>query len=75
MDHEEISELYKIIEKFIIEKEYKPSNMMTVLCSQLMSTMAMYGYSYEFFIKTIDQMKYTYPYYLQKYTNEKKKNT
>ena len=76
MRQDDIDDLHELMQNFLIEREYKPSEMMAFLTSQFLGTMAMYGYTHDFFNKTIDRMKDTYPHYLSKFTkviDEKRK--
>lgn len=57
MNQEDINELHQLIEKWTIDHKYNTTHLLTFLTITLVGTMAMKGYSQEFFYKTADRMK------------------
>jgi len=76
MEYEDINELNEMIQKFLKKKGYNSAQITGFLSAQFLITMAMNGYTEDFFRNTIDKLKYSYPFYLSKFTkviDEKRK--
>ncbi len=69
MEQHDINELHKLLENFALEKGYSHSNIMAFLSVTFLGTMAMRGYSQEFFDKTCENMKNSYFKYIKKMEN------
>lgn len=69
MKQSDINELHKIIEDFAIEKGYDTKHFLIFLTSCLTGTMAMKGYSQDFFDTTCERMKNNFKK-MKSYLNE-----
>lgn len=57
MKQEQINEMWALLEKHAQEKNYKISQVLAFLSTCLVGTMAMHGYTEEFFDATCERMK------------------